>query len=80
MAAKMFGTAFFKDGRIAFKDFVYSHDLMKGSGPFFGYSTYTFEDGSSLVTRFDGKYEAGKPLHGDYMILSGTGKYAGREG
>jgi len=80
MSMKAFGVAYFKDGRVAAKDFVYSQDLMKGTGPFYGYSTYTFEDGSSIIARFDGKYEAGKPQHGDYTVLSGTGKYAGAKG
>jgi len=31
MSGKMFGVAFFKDGRIAVKDFVNSSDLLKGS-------------------------------------------------
>ena len=33
-----FGVAFFKDGRVAAKDFVVSTDLRKGSGPIRGYS------------------------------------------
>ncbi len=41
VSGKIFGVAFFKDGRIAVKDFIHSADLMKGSGPFYGYSTYT---------------------------------------
>ena len=74
------GTAIFEDGRIANKEFTFSFDFNKGSGPFFGYSTYTFTDGSSLTMRFSGVATAGQPLAGDYNILSGTGSFAGATG
>jgi hypothetical protein len=53
-----FGVAFFKDGRVAAKDFVVSTDLRKGSGPIRGYSTYTFDDGSSITASFTGSRRA----------------------
>ncbi len=74
------GTAFFKDGRVANKEFIFNFDFNKGSGPFFGYSTYTFADGSALVMRFDGNSKAGQPMEGAYTILSGSGIYAGASG
>ncbi|MGB0747532.1 MAG: hypothetical protein ACPGO3_02205 [Magnetospiraceae bacterium] len=74
------GVALFSDGRIANKDFRFSFDYMKGAGPFFGYSTYTFEDGSALTMRFAGENKAGTPMRGEYTILSGTGKYEGATG
>lgn len=77
---KMNGVAFFKDGRVASKHFVFSADYNKGSGPFFGYSTYHFEDGSSLTARFAGTQRAGQPTHGEYTVLSGTGTYAAAKG
>jgi hypothetical protein len=77
---KMHGVAFFKDGRVASKEFIYSTDFNKGSGPFFGYSTYQFEDGSSITARFAGTQRAGQPVHGEYSVLSGTGTYAGAKG
>ena len=40
-SGKYFGVAIFKDGRIGVKDFVNTTDMLKGSGPFLGYSTYT---------------------------------------
>lgn len=79
-ANKVFGVAMFKDGRLAAKNFVFAGDFNKGSGPFYGYSTYQFEDGSTLTMRFAGVAKAGQPLHGDYTILSGTGLYAGAKG
>jgi hypothetical protein len=77
---KMNGVAFFKDGRVAAKHFVFQVDYNKGSGPFYGYSTYTFEDGSSITARFAGTQRAGQPAHGEYTVLSGTGTYAGAKG
>jgi hypothetical protein len=73
-AGKFFGVAYFKDGRVAVKDFISAGDLMKGLGPIKGYSTYTFEDGSAITASYTGEIkETG--LHGDYTILSGTGLY-----
>src|SRR5689334_22849826 len=40
-SGKYFGVAVFKDGRIGVKEFVNSYDLLKGSGSYYGYSTYT---------------------------------------
>ncbi|WP_407177368.1 hypothetical protein [Bradyrhizobium sp. STM 3562] len=78
-SGKLFGVAFFKDGRIAVKDFVNSADLLKGSGSIHGYSTYTFEDGSSITARYAGSVKDGKSK-GEYTILSGTGAYANATG
>lgn len=77
---KMSGVAYFKDGRTAAKHFVFNADYNKASGPFFGYSTYHFEDGSSITARFAGTARAGQPVHGEYTVLSGTGVYAGAKG
>lgn len=79
-ANKMKGAAFFKDGRIATMDFVLVQDLNKGTGTMFGYTTYQFEEGSSIITRFDIKATSGQPIQGEYAVLSGTGKYAGVKG
>jgi hypothetical protein len=77
-SGKYFGVAIFKDGRIGVKDFVNTSDMLKGSGPFFGYSTYTFEDGS-ITARYTGSVKDGKSK-GEYTILSGTGAYANATG
>ena len=74
-----FGVAFFKDGRVAAKDFIVSTDLRKGSGPIRGYSTYTFDDGSSITASFTGEFKEGR-AHGIYTIVSGTGAYANATG
>lgn len=78
-SGKLFGVAFFKDGRVAVKDFVSSADLLKGSGSILGYSTYTFEDGSSITARYTGSVKDGR-TKGEYTILSGTGAYANATG
>jgi hypothetical protein len=77
-SGKVFGVAVFKDGRIGVKEFVNTSDSLKGSGPFFGYSTYTFEDGS-VTARYSGSVADGKSK-GEYTILSGTGAYANATG
>jgi hypothetical protein len=38
-AGKYFGVAFFKDGRVAVKDFISAGDLKNGLGPVRGYTT-----------------------------------------
>jgi hypothetical protein len=77
---KAHGVAYFKDGRVASKEFIFSSDQNKGAGPFYGYSTYQFEDGSTIVARFAGTDRPGQMTHGDYTVLSGTGVYAGAKG
>ena len=73
-AGNFFGVAFFKDGRIAAKEFIDEFDYLKADGTGRGYSTYTFEDGSTITASYVYEEKGGK-LHGDYTILSGTGRY-----
>jgi hypothetical protein len=75
---KAFGVAIFKDGRIGTKDFIFAGERKGGTGTGFGYSTYTFEDGS-ITARFTVTYSS-DGNHGEYKILSGTGAYAGATG
>lgn len=77
---KSFGVASFSNGRAAVKEYVAGWDFNKGNGPFFGYSTYSFEDGSSITMRYTGNMTKGSPMRGDYTILSGTGAYANATG
>jgi hypothetical protein len=78
-AGQYFGVAYFKDGRIAVKNFAGAADLRKGSGSIHGYSTYTFEDGSSIAASFEGEVKMGART-GTYTIVSGTGSYANATG
>ena len=73
------GVAVFADGRLAHKSFVDVSDDTDSAGTFKGYSTYTFQDGASLTLGYSGGWD-GNGLHGDYMVLSGTGTYAGAKG
>jgi hypothetical protein len=78
-ASKAFGVAYFKDGRVAVKNYIFSTELLKGSGPLRGYSTYTFDEGSTITASFTGEVTEGLS-HGLYTILSGTGTYANATG
>ena len=78
-AGKYFGVAYFKDGRIAVKNFVSSGEVLKGSGPIRGYSTYTFNDGSSITASYVGEVKDGVRT-GTYTIVSGTGAFANATG
>jgi hypothetical protein len=78
-AGNYFGVAYFKDGRVAVKDFIGAGDISKGKASFKGYSTYTFEDGATLTLSYvAGSTQAG--LHGDYTVISGTGAYSNATG
>src|SRR5215831_14345453 len=79
IVSKAVGVAYFKDGRVASKDFIITLELRNGSGPYKGYSTYTFEDGSSITASFTGERKSGES-HGIYTIVSGTGTYANATG
>ncbi|NIR27768.1 MAG: hypothetical protein GWN84_00185 [Gammaproteobacteria bacterium] len=77
------GVAIFEDGQIANKKYTFAFDYSKGVGTFHGYSTYTFQDGSSITARFEGDETArgeGTVVKGVYTISSGTSKYAGAKG
>ena len=75
---KAFGVAVFKDGRIGTKDFIFAGERKAGVGTGFGYSTYTFEEGS-ITARFTVNYNP-EGNRGEYKIVSGTGAYAGATG
>lgn len=76
--SKAFGVAVFKDGRIGTKDFIVANDIGKGAGTAFGYSTYTFDNGS-VTARFTATVGS-QGVHGEYKILAGTGAFAGATG
>ena len=78
-AGRYVGVAYFKDGRIAVKNFVSSGEVLKGSGPIRGYSTYTFNDGSSITASYVGEVKDGVRT-GTYTIVSGTGAFANATG
>ena len=71
----------FADGRIAEKQFVeISAERDSGAvGTAVGYSVYGFENGDTLMARFDGGWGA-DGYSGEYEILSGTGRFEGASG
>lgn len=82
-SGEMRGVAVFEDGRLADKAYTVAFDYTNGAGPFHGYATYTFEDGSSISARFDGKSvpgDSGRIISGDYTELVGTGDFEGVDG
>jgi len=78
-SANAFGVAFFKDGRVATKDFVSEGEFANGESHERGLSTYSFTDGSTLSLSYAGEFKDGR-YHGDYTVLSGTGIYANATG
>jgi hypothetical protein len=78
-ASKGFGVAYFKDGRVAVEDFIFSTEVRQDSGPLRGYGTFTFDDGSTITASFTGEFKEGL-ANGVYAILSGTGAYANATG
>lgn len=73
------GVAVFEDGRVAFKEYVFSMDNRGAEGNYTGYSTYTFENGDQLNLSFSGGWGA-DGSGGDYVIQSGTGAFEGATG
>jgi hypothetical protein len=73
------GVATFEDGRIAHKRFVDISDDRAEAGSFKGYSTYTFQDGDSLMLSYTEGWDA-SGMTGRYEVISGTGKFAGATG
>ena len=67
-AGRYFGVAYFKDGRIAVKNYIATTDTLKGSGSVRGYSTYTFNDGSSITASYTGEVKGGL-RSGTYTIV-----------
>ena len=78
-AGHYLGVAYFKEGRIAVKNYISTADTLKGSGPLRGYSTYTFDDGSSITASYTGKVKT-SVRSGTYTIVSGTGAFANATG
>ncbi len=79
-SGSQYGTAMFDDGRIAAKYFVFSFEETNVGSQYIGYSTYTFEDGSSITARFDDATGADGVTDGKYTVLGGSGQYDGAKG
>ena len=62
-------------------------DLIKGEGPFQGYSQHTYPDGFTITVKFEGKNKgAGRGTtgasssEGTWRYIKGTGKFEGIQG
>lgn len=79
------GVQIFENGELAWLKSVLYVDLIKGAGPFDMYSVYTFQDGSTIVTRTKGRVEAtsaGLQTAAKWAgeIIHGTGRFQGIKG
>jgi len=60
-------------------------DFTNGSGPYQGYSLFTFEDGSTQVVKFQGTSKMTKDgkkslFEGTYSYVRGSGRFEGIQG
>jgi hypothetical protein len=78
------GVAIFTNGDTAAFHSIGTWDHIDGNGTFQGYSTLTFEDGSTIMSKGSGNIskEAGKlpNMSGKGEYIKGTGKYEGIKG
>jgi hypothetical protein len=78
------GVAVFKNGETAAYHSRGTWDFIDGNGPFQGYTTLTYKDGSTTITKYSGNQtqETGKlaTMKGNGEYIKGTGKYEGIQG
>jgi hypothetical protein len=78
------GLAIFENGEVAAYQTIGTYDFVDYNGPFHGYSTMTYKDGSTTVAKYDATMtqESGKmpTFMGKGEYLKGTGKYEGIKG
>ena len=79
------GLAFLENGEVAELLATETLDNLRGEGTYEGYEILTFEDGSTIVSRFEGEdmlSEDGKyvDFEGTHEYVSGTGRFAGIKG
>ncbi len=79
------GAVFLEKGEMAWGKAVVLFDIIKGAGPFDQYSTLTFQDGSTIITRTKGISEASpagvsRAATWTGEIIKGTGRFEGITG
>ena len=78
------GIAVFENGEVAAYHTIGTFDFVDANGPFHGYSTSTYKDGSTTITKYDAtmtKESGNMPkLKGKGDYIKGTGKYEGIKG
>ena len=65
-------------------DMLGNVNYVSGAGPFFGFVTFTFADGSQIATQMNGKAipypDGSSDVVAQLSIFNGTGRYAGQTG
>jgi hypothetical protein len=79
------GLAFLDNGDVAEVTGTETLDRTGGKGTYQGYEVLTFEDGSTVVSRFEGRNMPGEneeqvQFEGTFRYVDGTGRFAGIEG
>jgi len=79
------GGGYFETGEVASVMEKGTIDYIKGNGTSQGYTRLTFEDGSTIDTKFQNTTRAepggkGMRFEGTFTILQGTGRWAGIQG
>jgi hypothetical protein len=78
------GIAVFENGEVAAYHTLGTFDFVDSNGPFTGYATLTYRDGSTAMTRYSGnmtKEPEKLPRYtGKGEYIKGTGKYEGIKG
>lgn len=79
------GLAFLDNGEVAEVTGTETLDRSEGSGTYQGYEVLTFEDGSTVVSQFEGRNRPGEnegqvQFEGTFRYVHGTGRFAGIEG
>jgi len=79
------GAIILENGELGWVKITLVNDMIRGAGSSDAYSTYTFQDGSTITTHSKGKIEAtpqGVPLAAkfDGDIVHGTGRFQGIKG
>ncbi|MCF3934535.1 hypothetical protein L1787_14085 [Acuticoccus sp. M5D2P5] len=78
------GLALFDDGEVALHRYEGGFDLTDGSGHFYGYALWRFDDGSEITARYEGEARAEDP--NDFEVeariadIRGTGRFEGAVG
>lgn len=85
MLVQFRGLAFLDSGEVAEVMGTETLDRSEGGGTYRGYEVLTFEDGSTVVSQFEGRNEPGEnpgqvQFEGTFQYISGTGRFAGIEG
>ena len=79
------GLAFLDNGEVAEVAGTETLDRTGGKGTYRGYEVLTFEDGSTVVSQFEGHNMPGEnegqvQFEGTFRYVHGTGRFAGIEG